>query len=1299
MAPPGQKVAHRSSELCQEIVNHHVFFTPKEDSDWQSFPELPTPKEILQEQKKAEGLPHNPVNRKWASKEDYLAAQYKILRREGIEGLRYSVRAYMGACEKGEEMMDDEHTAVYVGVHVRSYLMSRLGAIARIQFSTARSPLQIKWLQSKRLTPGTTVALTTKADNFKTICKIATIAQRPYKDGLDQNPPVVDLMWADPKDAVFDPSIELVMIESRDGYFESTRHTLVGLQHAAQGTSPIDKYLTGEHNKDQAPDFFQKGPFMNLSSLVHIIPQDNDQTYRDIAGPLKDHNILKDGLPNLDGITTLDQSQLTALHRILSTELAIVQGPPGTGKTFTSVEALKVMVATRRRYGGPPIIVAAQTNHALDQLLTHCLNSGARICRVGARTESELIRDHTVYEIRQREGSGGGGRQKSLYNSRIAIEKKIRDLVHSVFGDRLLDRAALLEAGIITQKQFDSLQDDTMQTSPRIEDLGPFGLWLDDCLIPAKIVEDKYPTQQEVDDAADKLLADWELDGDVENIAEDEEDAIRIEGALIPLSHVWTGKEPDLRRWERRCMRELAEFDDMFEIDPALRGGVYQLLLAKLVQAVTPKFAALLIEYRNICNAIKANRWYRDAQMLEKTDIDIVGCTTTGLTKYRGLVAALRPMSLLIEEAAETREANITAAIYSTLQQLILVGDHQQLAPRCEIRWLGEEPYNLNVSMFQRMVNLEMPFVMLSQQRRMKPEIRRILSPFYPDLVDHPDVLVESKRPDVLGMGKRNCWYFHHTWPENTNSEMSKFNESEADMIVKFFAYLVANGTDPSAITILTFYKGQRKLLLNRLKKEGSMRLPGGSFKVHTVDSYQGEENDIVILSLVRSPLSGPSVVGFLADQRRAVVAISRARRGFYVFGNINNLLNDSQECLLIWGHIWNAFVAQGRVRRALGLPLICRKHGNEIWIKEVEDWGDNAGGCHQQCGEIRPCGHACTLKCHITDHERLPCSVPCRNTLECGHGCERFCSKVCHCHCNKFRDILIAREAEKARLAKISDEEVEMSFEQKLARDLPDVAFIQAAVGRTTSGTPSGRLGVLEKPEIFPLATERNETSPGKWITSTPESHDESSPEKWNNFTANIKEHDAMIHQESRRLAKQAGTPSQIQISDTYNAVALVDGRRTTNQPRSTHQIEMPFKKTNTSVARENKGSPSRQSRSRGGRSRIQAAKPKKGGKNSPVSSSPSTPSSGGSGGGTPVKGNPSEEEDVGISSKENSKEENLLSLEEVDKLAGPPDLLTGLDASLGDGKALDNDPLPPPDLKPKNADVGDLLIDFGDF
>ena len=112
--------------------------------------------------------------------------------------------------------------------------MTRLGPVCRIQFSTRRAGKAIKWQQSRRLTPGTIVAVTTAGDDFQSVCKVGVVAQRPFVGGLDQNPPEIDIFWADPDDAVVDPLEELVMVESRSGYFESVRHVLVGLQRAAE---------------------------------------------------------------------------------------------------------------------------------------------------------------------------------------------------------------------------------------------------------------------------------------------------------------------------------------------------------------------------------------------------------------------------------------------------------------------------------------------------------------------------------------------------------------------------------------------------------------------------------------------------------------------------------------------------------------------------------------------------------------------------------------------------------------------------------------------------------------------------------------------------------------------------------------------------------------------------------------------------------------------------------------------------------------------------------------------------------
>ncbi|KAL2260672.1 hypothetical protein VTK26DRAFT_5257 [Humicola hyalothermophila] len=1099
------------SQSPKEVVNSHVYFTPRSGGGWQSYPEFPTAHEILALQKDLPQLPENPVDKKWESKEEYLNAQYRILRHEAVEGLRYSVRSFADASARREMVRDDEYTCIYTKVRVKEYLMSTLGPIARVSFSTESSLYIIQWQQSKRLQPGSIVALSPKDDKFRKICKIASIAQRPYHDGLDQDPPLVDLLWAYPEDAVFDPELEMVMIESRNGYFESARHALVGLQHAAGTNSPLDKYLTGTHTRDTVPQFVKANPFMNLASLAHKATKDDIEA----LASLRNQNIVSNGMEGLRELTYLDESQVSGVHRILTTEMAIVQGPPGTGKTFTSVEAIKVMVANRRANRGPPIIVAAQTNHALDQILAHCIKAGAiNVLRIGGRTQNEVVKECRLHDLRQISRIPAEARCRHVNIQRNANIKKIEDLVATIFRDGLLDPDVLLEHKIITKDQRESLDDDEMETCLQ-DDRGPFALWLGNSLIPGKIVQHGHQTQLISEVEAMDNLPEFECEDDeLENIADEEEDQFRIRGTVIKLGHVWSARTPaDLSSTTRAVKRALATNSNLFTIDPKLRGAVYRYFQAKLLEAVAPTFRDLIANNIELCRERKAHKFLGNTQLVEQRNIDIVGCTTTGLSKYRGCLAAMKPVSLLIEEAAETREANIVSALYPSVQQLILVGDHKQLAPQCDIRALGEAPYNLNVSLFQRMVNLRMKFVMLNQQRRMKPALRTILEPFYPDLTDHPLVQDINNRPDILGMGGRNCWLFHHNWPEATTADFSKFNEEEAKMVCHFFAYLVRNCTPAERITVLTFYKGQRKVLLRNLKRHPS--LMGSTFNVCTVDSFQGEENDVILLSLVRSPPYGSRshAVGFLDDARRAVVAISRARRGFYVFGNVGNLW---QGCPDPWGHIFTGFDAQGCLDPERGIPIVCQNHNRELWIREVEDWGDNAGGCDRDCDTTRPCGHPCALKCHAYLHENLPCSEPCRKQLRCGHGCQKLCSQSCYCDCAKFKETEHQGQA---------IHRWPMTLEEKLMEMGAEPTEMLLASSRQREETRN--------------QTRSARTPPGLTVNV------DQAGSIWAQYFADVDKKQKLKAERSPEKK-----PSAMIITDVYQPTNLVDGRRVDGEP-----------------------------------------------------------------------------------------------------------------------------------------------------
>lgn len=93
---------------------------------------------------------------------------------------------------------------------------------------------------------------------------------------------------------------------------------------------------------------------------------------------------------------------------------------------------------------------------------------------------------------------------------------------------------------------------------------------------------------------------------------------------------------------------------------------------------------------------------------------------------------------------------------------------------------------------------------------------------------------------------------------------------------------MVLIGYPPERISILTTYNGQKELILDILAQRCGEGTPLSGVRpgaVSTVDQYQGQQNDYIILSLVRT-----KAVGHIRDIRRLVVAVSRARLGLYVF-------------------------------------------------------------------------------------------------------------------------------------------------------------------------------------------------------------------------------------------------------------------------------------------------------------------------------------------------------------------------------------------------------------------------------
>ncbi|KAI9803240.1 MAG: hypothetical protein M1825_002031 [Sarcosagium campestre] len=951
---------------------------------WRSVKEIPRADEILSLSMESDGqeaekfLPANIIDGPWESKETYLRAHYELLREDAVAPLRDAV-AEVRRCPW---MQDKRDVCIYEQAYVLGITFSRRGLALRMAFSTARSGKAILWEQSKRLVPGTLVALSPVDDAFQNDCIIAVVAARPLV-GLQADPPEVDLFLAEASEFEIDPMKEWMMVESRTGYFEAYRHTLTALQKLMSEKFPMSDYLVGLRGEVGTPKYVQRNPFANLTTLFPMNgPGDTSH---------ENTNVLTH-FPTCHS-SVLDSSQQIALERILTKELALVQGPPGTGKTHVSVSALKILL------GGlsdeePPIIIASQTNHALDQLLRHVAEFEPNFVRIGGRTaDQDVIKKRTLFEVsRQTKAPVIPG---NLRTPAIASLRRHEERVKALLAplrdqSRPLSAELLLKFGLLTEAQYESLRygdTDWIRVGNEASPQGSIGSWLGSSLerFTMKMPTTHFPQEPEAVDLEIEQLKEWEAETKGGNNEDERIDA--LSGTWFPITERFTGRcEIHVRPEE---VHAALRIQDIWKIPERLRGAIYVYLQTTFKQIICASVRQEAQEYARAVRQYQIGKWEVDSAIIARSKV--VGLTTTALSKYRPLIESLKPRVVVVEEAAETLEGLIAAGCIKSLEHLILVGDHQQLRGSCAVADLAEEPFNLGVSMFERLVTNGVEFSMLSKQRRMIPEISRMIKPIYEHLEDYSGV---CNRTDVPGMGGINSYFFTHHWREGNDAQSSFYNPWEADMVVGLFAYLVLNGTRAADITVLTFYNGQRKRILQALRAHPDLHEQ--YYNVKTVDSYQGEENEIILLSLVRC--NADKKIGFVGLPNRICVAMSRARRGFYLFGSAETI----GRCDTLWWKILRILSDEPK-RIGYAFPITCSGHGNTSWIKEPHDWLEFHGGCEMPCNQPMPCGHTCIFKCHPFEHDQLICSQPCMRTLPCGHKCQAECGVTyCQCPCNR---------------------------------------------------------------------------------------------------------------------------------------------------------------------------------------------------------------------------------------------------------------------------------------------------------
>ena len=250
---------------------------------------------------------------------------------------------------------------------------------------------------------------------------------------------------------------------------------------------------------------------------------------------------------------------------------------------------------------------------------------------------------------------------------------------------------------------------------------------------------------------------------------------------------------------------------------------------------------------------------------------------------------------VVVDESAQTTEPALLCALAAArADQLVLVGDTRQLPPTITC---NEVRGALGVSPMSRLEAAGVGEITLRVQYRMAPSLLTHPSNyFYNGLVKSAEQVVEQAGSDELPEGF--LWPSKHPLAfvqvgngdlENRHNYGGRSNPTEAELVVSIVSRLIdAGDVDASGIAIISPYSKQVQLIRSKLasttlSKRNSIR-NSHSVRIGTVDSFQGQEADLVVFSAVRS--NEMKELGFLRDPRRLCVSITRAKRGLILIGD-----------------------------------------------------------------------------------------------------------------------------------------------------------------------------------------------------------------------------------------------------------------------------------------------------------------------------------------------------------------------------------------------------------------------------
>ena len=373
-----------------------------------------------------------------------------------------------------------------------------------------------------------------------------------------------------------------------------------------------------------------------------------------------------------------------------------------------------------------------------------------------------------------------------------------------------------------------------------------------------------------------------------EKLSEQGIDVLRL-GNPVRISETLLSKTLDARIVSHPSYKDLKQFRKMAEE------------FRSMAQKYKRKFGREEREQRNLLFA-ESKKILHEASALEDYIVQeqfdkcpVIACTLVG--------AANRQMrhkhfsTVFIDEAAQALEPACWIPI-TRADRVIFAGDHFQLPPT--IKSKIAEAKGLGITLFEKCMAFKEVGVLLDTQYRMHQNIMQFSSAsFYGNKLKAAEAvagrcLSQDESLPLLNtpfefIDTAGCGFNESLNPES----LSTSNPEEAVLLLKHLSLLLeavnaVGMQEKISIGIISPYKDQIEILTQLLPEYPVLESFLKQIAIKTVDGFQGQEKDIIYISLVRSNDAGE--IGFLSDTRRMNVALTRARKKLVVIGDSGTL-------------------------------------------------------------------------------------------------------------------------------------------------------------------------------------------------------------------------------------------------------------------------------------------------------------------------------------------------------------------------------------------------------------------------